>query len=416
MVATRGTQATPSVRNETLEPIEEASPSLSAPPASLGPDEPTTAQRLAGMKARLEEERELYKTMCATLELYKEMYGEDIRNYPEDVQQFAARQARNQKRSRPPSFSDESDLEVLPQVEESQHLCITPRSRPRGRVKDPKTYSGKSTKELNDFLASLRMAFRYQPAQFPTEETKVAFAAQYLEGLPMKEWDTRVQDQEAEVGRMSFADFEGFLRNLIIDPANRQRLALMSYSRAIQKEGQSIRRFVSYLEELEHEMEPYTETQKANHLLAKINPTIRHKLIEQGYHNQQWHREELVNTIAMLETNEAWIKAPRSRSDREESRPTRNQARRHWGTDKDVDIYTPDSENKSEPQRERKLWQGTQKGDQRPARPPRSTGGAKNRECHNCGKVGHYAASCYAKKKTTGISKINTQTPPREQL
>ena len=85
MVATRGTQATPSVRTKTLEPIEETSPSLSAPSASLGPDEPTTAQRLAEMKARLEQERELYKIMCATLELYKEMYGEDIRNYPEDI-------------------------------------------------------------------------------------------------------------------------------------------------------------------------------------------------------------------------------------------------------------------------------------------------------------------------------------------
>ncbi|KFY32566.1 hypothetical protein V493_00072, partial [Pseudogymnoascus sp. VKM F-4281 (FW-2241)] len=62
---------------------------------------------------------------------------------------------------------------------------------PFGKVKDPKVYKGESARELNEFIASIRASFRYQPMMFPTEQSKVAFAAQYLKGDPMKEWDNR---------------------------------------------------------------------------------------------------------------------------------------------------------------------------------------------------------------------------------
>jgi hypothetical protein len=127
-----------------------------------------------------------------------------------------------------------------------------------GRVKEPKVYKGDSTRELNEFMASLRAIFRYQPGAFPTEQSKVAFAAQYLEGDPMKEWDNRCAAQdEGYRDTLDIAGFEEFLRDLHVDPANRQRIAALKYNGALQRKGQSIRKFVAYLEDLEREMEPY---------------------------------------------------------------------------------------------------------------------------------------------------------------
>ncbi|ELR08221.1 hypothetical protein GMDG_08619 [Pseudogymnoascus destructans 20631-21] len=119
---------------------------------------------------------------------------------------------------------------------------------------------------------------------FPTEQSKVAFAAQYLEGDPMKEWDNCCASQEKGLDDpLDIAGFEEFLRDLHIDPANRQRIAALKYNGAHQRKGQDIRKFVAYLEELEREMEPYTESQRTTHLLTKLHPEMRQRLLEGGY-------------------------------------------------------------------------------------------------------------------------------------
>ena len=60
-------------------------------------------------------------------------------------------------------------------------------------------------------------------------------------------------------------------------------------------------------------MEPYTENQKATHLLTKIHPEMRQKLLEGGYTQRAiMTRESLVNTIVMLETTANWVKDHRA--------------------------------------------------------------------------------------------------------
>ncbi|ELR03130.1 hypothetical protein GMDG_05963 [Pseudogymnoascus destructans 20631-21] len=101
-------------------------------------------------------------------------------------------------------------------------------------------------------MALIRAIFRYQPRVFPTEQLKVAFAAQYLEGDPMKEWDNRCASQEeGYIDPLDIAGFKEFLQDLHVDPANRQHTAALKYNAANQRKGQSIRKFVAYLEDLE---------------------------------------------------------------------------------------------------------------------------------------------------------------------
>jgi hypothetical protein len=283
--------------------------------------------QLTQLRERLAHERAIHEVMLESMELYQEMHGDDLSQYPEDVRAFAERRARVQaeqvRKRRHRGSSEEAsnpgeDQLDRPPTQQSSATIVVPAEAPAplpiyrtaGRFKEPKVYKGKSVRELNDFLASVRATFRYQPQMFLTEYSKVAFAAQYLDEEPMKEWDSMCADKEQEIAEtMTFAQFDEFLRSLHADPVNRQRIAALSYNQARQRHGQSVRSFVTYLEELEHEMEPYTEAQKANHLLTKMHSDMRQKLVEGGYTQRAIpNRESLVNTIAMLETTTRWVK------------------------------------------------------------------------------------------------------------
>ena len=77
------------------------------------------------------------------------------------------------------------------------------------------------------------------------------------------------------INEYAFHDFETFLRDLHTDPENRQRIAAIAYNAAKQRLGQGIRKLATYLEELEKELDPYTKSQKTNHLLTKLTPEVR---------------------------------------------------------------------------------------------------------------------------------------------
>ncbi|OAF55135.1 hypothetical protein VC83_08452 [Pseudogymnoascus destructans] len=89
--------------------------------------------KLAALKNRIEEERAYYNTMEEALQVFRRSHGDDYSAYPEEVRVFAERQARIQEEGR--------------------------QKRPFGKVKDPKVYKGKSTRELNEFMASIRASF-----------------------------------------------------------------------------------------------------------------------------------------------------------------------------------------------------------------------------------------------------------------
>ncbi|ELR08548.1 hypothetical protein GMDG_03243 [Pseudogymnoascus destructans 20631-21] len=199
--------------------------SVEASHSTAGQDE-SMASKLADLRKRMDEERAYINTMEEALELLRRMHGDDYNAYPEAVRDFAKKQARIQEENRRKRrHQDIKDEWEGPQQEEEAETAstvsmeVTPAQRPIGRVKEPKVYKGESIRELNEFMASIRATFRYQPRVFPTEQSKVAFAAKYLEGHPMKEWDNRCATQgEGYIDPLDIAGFEEFLRDLHVDP------------------------------------------------------------------------------------------------------------------------------------------------------------------------------------------------------
>jgi hypothetical protein len=66
---------------------------------------------------------------------------------------------------------------------------------------------------------------------------------------------------------------------------------------------QTILSFVNYLEELEAELEPYTETQKRDNLFNKIRPERQKKLVDGGLATRQNTREDLITSISLMDSS-----------------------------------------------------------------------------------------------------------------
>ena len=49
------------------------------------------------LRARLENERAIYEAMCETANLYRQMYGDNLDAYLEDVRRFVERQDKGKK-------------------------------------------------------------------------------------------------------------------------------------------------------------------------------------------------------------------------------------------------------------------------------------------------------------------------------
>ena len=81
---------------------------------------------------------------------------------------------------------------------------------------------------------------------------------------------------------MTWSDYILFLDNLLLQPDTRRLLTSQRYESAKQGPKQSILSFVNYLEELEADLDPFTETQKRDNLFNKIRPEIRKRLVENG--------------------------------------------------------------------------------------------------------------------------------------
>ena len=93
------------------------------------------------------------------------MHGDDLASYLDDVRTFVERQGRGKKRVRS-STPDTHETTPEPSQSEVPALIPVPVLRTAGRFKEPKTYKGKTLRELDEFLASVRGTFRYQPALF----------------------------------------------------------------------------------------------------------------------------------------------------------------------------------------------------------------------------------------------------------
>lgn len=252
------------------------------------------------LRAKAEIEAEMLAILRRALETHEELHGEDRTTMSAELLHFAEIQDR--LRERKDTMREKQSSLATPAA--NNH---TPALRNVSRVRDPSLYHGRSSHELKSFIAQCHSAFRWQPEQFNSEHAKVAWAAQFLEGEPAREfnayWDRIDKAQGGPPPGFDFEAFHIFLKNLHTDPENRRRIAALQYTNAKQRHNQTIRKFAAYLDELEQEMEPYTETQRVDNLLTRLLPSVRQQLVNGGHTSTSgWTRETLINTITILET------------------------------------------------------------------------------------------------------------------
>jgi hypothetical protein len=281
-------------------------------------------------------------------------------------------------------------------------------SRSSVKARAPPEYKGRNTKEHLDFIHACTITFRLFPYDYRADETKILYAMQYLAGEPHDAWSRH----EATVGldNISWDDFSQFLRDLVQDPVNRGIVAAQKYHDASQLPGQSVHAFVTYLETLEAEIEPYGETHRRQHLLTKLRPEIRNAIT--NYQDIPETRAGLISLAARLEENQRQTRqAPASR--RDNSYITDNQGQQP----KQTPFFNRDNRGRG---RGRFMGRGGP-----PPQTHRSGGTYPNRlpvhagrgiapidtvTCFSCGQKGHYPSSESCPNNTGSSQSKNGET------
>ena len=69
-------------------------------------------------------------------------------------------------------------------------------------------------------------------------------------------------------------DYKTLLEDMLLDPITREALQASRYDHAQQKTGQSVKQFISYLEELKSDLPPYSEAHQRQHIYTKLLPGL----------------------------------------------------------------------------------------------------------------------------------------------
>ncbi|KAI9773624.1 MAG: hypothetical protein M1840_006898 [Geoglossum simile] len=101
--------------------------------------------------------------------------------------------------------------------------------------------------------------------------------------------------------KTSWQEYKTFLKDLAQDPVTRASTMVKRYDSVHQRSGQTVTQFVNYLNELESEMSPYSESQRYRHLLAKLLPELRRIL--NSYQSILPTRQGLIALAVQVEAN-----------------------------------------------------------------------------------------------------------------
>ena len=122
--------------------------------------------------------------------------------------------------------------------------------RPRKIIRPEKLpiYHGKTVREHREFIRECKGAFRLTPENFPTDESKIIWARQYLDEDQKKLW-VNEEDKNPDY-EFTWQEFIDFLLNQIEDPVNRGLDIAQQYTDAYQRQNQTVRQFDNYLRAL----------------------------------------------------------------------------------------------------------------------------------------------------------------------
>lgn len=273
----------------------------------------------------------------------------------------------------------------------SSFTSFVPPSTSRTRVKAPADYYGKNLKEHSNFMWQCEIAFRQDASYFTADATKVLHAMQALRGEPRDRW--KAFEDEYGKDRHTFNFFSEFLLNLIQDPVNRQLAAAEKYHAAEQRQGQSVHSFATYIEDLEADLETYTDEQRRLHLLARLRPDLKAAL--RSMQILPARRTELVSLAARIEDNLRQTPAGRA-STRRPSPAAQGGYQPSQQNPNSIPVGTGASASRPTRGVGPSYRRGGGRGRGGAAAPTDRTGTTdlSNIECYNCHRMGHYANAC----------------------
>jgi hypothetical protein len=142
------------------------------------------------------------------------------------------------------------------------------------RALAPPVYEGVNLRQLRDFLLGCEVYF--DAIEEHNDRRRIALAASYLRKDALRQWSRTLPRP------ITWPAFEMTLRDMIQDPANRMSVATLKIKESRQGEGQSVREFANYIEELEEDVPEMTEEQqRAWTLLNGLRPDVRSSVLRE---------------------------------------------------------------------------------------------------------------------------------------
>ncbi|CAD6889707.1 unnamed protein product, partial [Tilletia caries] len=105
-------------------------------------------------------------------------------------------------------------------VQQSAFVATEPNFKVK--VADPPTFDGTRKKDANTFLAHVKLNFSANPSSFPTDTSKIVYAASWLRGKAFEWFEPMLRSGDAS--NLSWSQFEHVFLHSHGDPDHKRRI------------------------------------------------------------------------------------------------------------------------------------------------------------------------------------------------
>ncbi|KFY17373.1 hypothetical protein V491_05014, partial [Pseudogymnoascus sp. VKM F-3775] len=206
------------------------------------------------------------------------------------------------RRSGPHEAYGEPDDRLLPPLH-TRTACDAPKFR------DLPVYNGKTLREAQTFLDGAERRFRIDAGvRYKDDQSKIDYCVLAFGTAPAAKWER--YERRRGIGATTWDQFREWIKDSIVDPANRAFDAVTSYNDARQRDRQSSEDFAAYLDSLEIELRIDNNWQRRNNLFAKLREELRKDILQRN--NMPGTRQELLSLATRIETMHRMTAGPQS--------------------------------------------------------------------------------------------------------
>ena len=145
------------------------------------------------------------------------------------------------------------------------------------KLPKPDFYHGKSMGECTQWFDHIENLLDTNEARGFLEKDKVNWAVNYLRGTPASDWYT--EKRAGKIMPSTWDTFKKWCRDQVEHPTNRGVEAVSKYNAARQRDGQSVKAFFSYLQQVEADLTSTLEEEYRVHTtLDKLQPSLQLEL------------------------------------------------------------------------------------------------------------------------------------------